>query len=438
MSDALLEHCSPVRASGAAPEREAEQRPCELTVLMPCLNEAATLDTCIAKARAFLARSGISGEVVIADNGSTDGSQAIARASGARVVEVRARGYGSALLGGIRAARGRFVVMGDSDDSYDFERLEFFIEKLRDGYDLVMGNRFRGHIKRGAMPALHRYVGNPVLTTVGKLLFGSPCGDFHCGLRGVSREAMLRLDLRAPGMEFASEMVVKATLAGLRITEVPTTLSPDGRDRPPHLRSWRDGWRHLRFLLLFSPRWLFFYPGFALFAAGALGVMWLLPQPRTVSGITFDIHSLYYASLAMIIGFQAMSFWVFSKIYVVREGFVSPSTRLRWFMDAATLETGLVSGMTLVLAGVCLALVALGSWGTERFGPLSASETMRLIIPSGTMILIGLQVMFAGFFASVLEVRSARVLPSDSPPDSRNEASSILVSRSKPARVLVG
>jgi glycosyltransferase involved in cell wall biosynthesis len=283
LRDFLLQRSSPGETAGAIREPDAEQRACELTVLMPCLNEAATLGTCIAKARAFMARSGVSGEVVVADNGSTDGSQAIARANGARVVDVGVRGYGSALMGGMRAARGRFVVMGDSDDSYDFERLELFIDKLREGYDLVMGNRFRGGIEPGAMPTLHRYLGNPVLTTVGRLLFGSACGDFHCGLRGASRDAMLRLDLRAPGMEFASEMVVKATLAGLRITEVPTTLSPDGRNRPPHLRSWRDGWRHLRFLLLFSPRWLFLYPGFALFVAGAMGMMWLLPQPRTGS-----------------------------------------------------------------------------------------------------------------------------------------------------------
>ena len=235
--------------------------PCELTILMPCLNEAETLGICIEKALSFLARTGIAGEVVIADNGSTDGSQAIAEGLGARVVPVPARGYGSALLGGIEAARGRYVIMGDSDDSYDFSRLELFVEQLRAGYALVMGNRFKGGIMPGAMPALHRYLGNPVLTAIGRLFFRSPCGDFHCGLRGFDREAILALDLQAPGMEFASEMVVKATINRLRMTEVPTILSPDGRSRPPHLRSWRDGWRHLRFLLLFSPRWLFLYPG---------------------------------------------------------------------------------------------------------------------------------------------------------------------------------
>lgn len=238
---------------------------CELTILMPCLNEAETLARCITKARAFLIRSGIVGEVLIADNGSTDGSQQIAAVQGARVVAVKKKGYGSALLGGIHAARGRYVIMGDSDDSYDFSRLDGFVEKLRDGCQLVMGNRFLGGIEPGAMPALHRYLGNPVLSTIGRLFFRSPCGDFHCGLRGFDRDAVLALDLQSPGMEFASEMVVKATIRELRIAEVPTTLSPDGRSRPPHLKSWRDGWRHLRFLLLFSPRWLFLFPGAALF-----------------------------------------------------------------------------------------------------------------------------------------------------------------------------
>ena len=234
----------------------------ELTILMPCLNEAETIGRCVGKARAFLAQSGVAGEVLIADNGSTDGSQAIAESLGARVVPIAARGYGNALIGGIQTACGRFVIMGDSDDSYDFSALGGFIEKLRAGYQLVMGNRFQGGILPGAMPPLHRYVGNPILTTIGRLFFRSPCGDFHCGLRGFDRDAILALDLQAPGMEFASEMVVKATTNKLRITEVPTTLAPDGRSRPPHLHSWRDGWRHLRFLLLFSPRWLFLFPGF--------------------------------------------------------------------------------------------------------------------------------------------------------------------------------
>ncbi|MBV9252302.1 MAG: glycosyltransferase family 2 protein [Acetobacteraceae bacterium] len=284
------------------------QGTCELTILMPCLNEAETLARCIAKARAFLARAGVNGEVVIADNGSTDGSQQIAEREGARVVPIPERGYGSALLGGLRAARGRYVIMGDSDDSYDFSRLERFVEKLRAGYELVMGNRFKGGIMPGAMPPLHRYLGNPVLTTVGRLFFRSPCGDFHCGLRGFDRDAILGLDLQAPGMEFASEMVVKATIRGLRITEVPATLSPDGRSRAPHLRSWRDGWRHLRFLLLFSPSWLFLYPGAGLFALGVASMLWLLPHRRVLAGATLDIHTLFYASLGVAVGFHSMLF----------------------------------------------------------------------------------------------------------------------------------
>ncbi len=406
----VMERTIDVEAFGAAQAFGDGPDRCELTILMPCLNEAETLARCIAKAKAFLASSGVSGEIVVADNGSTDGSQAIARASGARVISVQARGYGNALRSGIEGARGEFVVMGDSDDSYDFGKLELFIEKLREGFELVMGNRFRGGIALGAMPKLHRYLGNPVLTTVGKMLFGSSCGDFHCGLRGMSRNAMRRLDLRASGMEFASEMVVKATLAGLRITEVPTTLSPDGRSRPPHLRSWRDGWRHLRFLLLFSPRWLFFYPGVALFCLGAAGMAWLLPASRTVGGVTLDIHSLYYSSLAVVTGFQAVLFWIFSKIYVVREGFIVPSRRFRAVMNAATLEAGLLGGLALILVGVCMALLAFHSWSVERFGPLSPSDEMRLIIPSGVALLLGMQVMFAGFFASILEVRSGRAL----------------------------
>ena len=298
----------------AEPRQAPEADACELTILMPCLNEAETLATCIRKARDFLARSGVVGEVLIADNGSTDGSQAIAVVNGARVVPIAEKGYGSALIGGIRAARGRYVIMGDSDDSYDFSRLEAFVDKLRQGYALVMGNRFKGGIKPGAMPPLHRYLGNPVLTAIGRLFFRSPCGDFHCGLRGFDRQAILDLDLQAPGMEFASEMVVKATIHRLAVTEVPTTLSPDGRSRPPHLRSWRDGWRHLRFLLLFSPRWLFLYPGMALFLGGVGLTGWLLPQARVVGGVNLDIHTLFYASIAVVLGAHLMLFWVFAKL----------------------------------------------------------------------------------------------------------------------------
>ncbi len=381
---------------------------CELTILMPCLNEARTLARCIGRARAFLARSGLQGEILVADNGSTDGSQAIAHANGACVVDVRSPGYGNALLGGIRAASGRYIIMGDSDDSYDFGSLEPFVEKLRAGYQLVMGNRFSGGIRPGAMPALHRYLGNPVLTTIGRIFFRSPCGDFHCGLRGLDREAILGLDLQAPGMEFASEMVVKATTHGLKIAEVPTTLSPDGRDRPPHLRSWSDGWRHLRFLLVFSPRWLFLYPGIAMFLAGALATLCLLPGPRTIAGVTFDVHTLLYASLALVVGFQSVLFWVFATIYGTREGMVPPDPWLRSLIMVATLERALKVAAALLLLGFALGIYALGSWNAGGFGMLRPSETMRLVIPSSSAILLAFEIANGAFFVSILEIRATR------------------------------
>ena len=384
----------------------------ELTILMPCLNEAETLEVCTRKAFDFLARSGISGEIVVADNGSTDGSQAIATANGARVVDIPARGYGSALLGGIQAARGRYVIMADSDDSYDFGALEPFVAKLREGWQLVMGNRFKGGIKPGAMPPLHRYLGNPVLTFIGRVLFRSPCGDFHCGLRGFSRDAILDLDLQAPGMEFASEMVVKATIHKLRITEVATTLSPDGRSRPPHLRSWRDGWRHLRFLLLFSPRWLFLYPGLALFVIGLLLMAWLVPGPRRAFGTEFDVHTLLYASLAVVIGFQSMLFWVCAKIHGMREGIVPPDPVFTEKLRSATLEKGLIIGGLLLLAGLVLGIYAVSDWNAVGFGPLSPERVMRLVIPSTTAILLGMHTVYGVFFITILGIRSSRATTS--------------------------
>ena len=381
---------------------------CELTILMPCLNEAETLKSCIVKARGFLARSGIKGEIVIADNGSTDGSQAIATTNGARVVAIAERGYGSALIGGIRAARGKYVVMGDSDDSYDFGQLDGFVEQLRDGFDLVMGNRFLGGIRPGAMPPLHRYLGNPVLTAIGRIFFRSQCRDFHCGLRAFRRDRILALDLQAPGMEFASEMVVKATINKLNITEVPTTLSPDGRTRPPHLRSWRDGWRHLRFLLLFSPRWLFLYPGFAMFTMGLLASLWLLPHPRQIGSVTLDIHTLLYATIFAVVGFQSMQFWVFAKIYGMREGIVPPDLWFRTITNILTLELGLIVGGGLILVGLALAAYAISGWGGGGFGSLSPETGMRIAIPSGMAILLGFQVAYGGFFISVLEIRATR------------------------------
>ena len=378
----------------------------ELTIVMPCLNEAKTLPACIDKASAYLKRSGVAGEIVIADNGSTDGSQAIAGSRGARVVDVPQRGYGSALKAGILAARGRYVIMGDSDDSYDFLGLDPFVAKLREGCDLVMGNRFAGGIKPGAMPPLHRYLGNPVLTFVGRLFFGSPCRDFHCGLRGFRRSSILGLDLQAPGMEFASEMVIKASVARLRIAEVATTLSPDGRGRPPHLNSWRDGWRHLRLLLLFSPRWLFLYPGLTVFLLGLLAMAWLLPAQRQFMGASLDIHSLLYASLGVVLGFQTVFFWVFAKIYGMRERIVPRDESFIRLLTLLTLERGLVAGLIMILGGAALSVLAIGGWIGSDFGPLSPSQTMRVAIPATTLLMLGVQAVYATFFMSFLGIKS--------------------------------
>ena len=377
----------------------------ELSVVMPCLNEAETLAACIEKAQRALREHGIVGEIVVADNGSTDGSQALASRLGARVVPVAAKGYGNALMGGIAAARGKFVIMGDADDSYDFLDLPKFVTKLREGFQLVMGNRFAGGIKPGAMPALHRYLGNPVLTFIGRLFFRSACGDFHCGLRAFDRESILQLDLRTTGMEFASEMVVKATLHGLAVTEVPTTLSPDGRSRPPHLRSWRDGWRHLRFLLMYSPRWLFLYPGILLALLG-LGVGgWLLPGPRRVGAVTFDVHTLLYAALALIVGFQSITFAAFTKIFAITEGLLPEDPNFNRIFRYITLETGLVAGVGLMLAGLVGSLVAVSTWMHHAFGPLDSSQTLRLAIPAVTALTLGVQVVLSSFFLSVLGLR---------------------------------
>jgi len=394
----------------------------ELSIVMPCLDEAATVGACIAKARGFLARRGIAGEVIVADNGSRDGSPAIARAHGARVVEIAGRGYGSALAGGIAAAIGTYVIIGDSDGSYDFATLDGFLDELRRGRDLVMGNRFAGGIARGAMPALHRYLGNPVLSALGRLFFGSPCRDFHCGLRGFRRAAILSLDLCSPGMEFASEMVVKATIAGFSVAEVPTALAPDGRGRKSHLRTWRDGWRHLRFMLLFSPRWLFFYPGCALFLLGLAGMAWLLPGQRRLGPLGLDIHTLFYASLAVVVGFQSMLFWLFVRIYGTHAGLSPADPRLRAITHIFTLEAGLMCAAAMLLGGIALGSYAIGFWRAEDFGGLVPTQTMRLVIPSGTLILLGCQTATSAFFISVLEIAGRRTGERAAPQDVDSEA----------------
>jgi glycosyltransferase involved in cell wall biosynthesis len=374
----------------------------ELSIVIPCLNEAETLGTCIKKALRALRESNIDGEIVVADNGSTDGSQAIATLLGARVIAVEGKGYGRALMGGISAARGRYIIMGDGDDSYDFGMLMPFLIKLREGYDLVMGNRFKGGVKPGAMPFLHRYLGNPVLTGIGRVFFSSPCGDFHCGLRAFGREAAMAMDLRSRGMEFASEMVVKASLHHLKITEVPTILSPDGRSRPPHLRTWRDGWRHLRFLLLYSPRWLFLYPGLLLMLIGAATGLWLLSGPQQVGRVTFDVHTLLYSATAVYLGFQAVLFAAFTKIFAVSEGLFPEDPHWDKLFRIFTLEKGLILGVVLTVIGLAGSMYALSDWGLRSFGPMDPTQTLRIVIPAVLSLTMGCQTIFSSFFLSML------------------------------------
>jgi len=373
---------------------------------MPCLNEAETVATCVRKARGFLERAAIDGEVLVADNGSTDGSQKLAVDAGARVVPVAEKGYGSALMGGINAACGRFVIMADADDSYDFSQLDGFVEGLRAGNTMVIGHRFRGGIRRGAMPFLHRYLGNPVLSFAGRLLFSSRIGDFHCGLRGVDRAAALRLGLHAPGMEFASEMIVKATLAGWRIAEVPTVLSRDGRSRPPHLRSWRDGWRHLRFLLMMSPRWLMLYPGAFLIGIGIAAELAILHGPIVLGGVGFDIHTMLYAAGATILGVQLVLFSLLARTVGVLKKVLPMSPPLARFLSVFTVERGILSGLSLGLVGLGLAAYSLENWAHARLAALDPATMMRIAIPSVTLMLAGAEIVFASFLLGFIDVRA--------------------------------
>lgn len=376
----------------------------EFSVVMPCLNEAETLETCVCKARAAFARLGLAGEIVVADNGSQDGSPALARRLGARVVEVAEQGYGSALRGGIEASCGRYVIMGDADDSYDFSALEGFVEQLRAGHDLVMGNRFRGGLRPGAMPALHRYLGNPLLSGIGRLFFHSPAGDFHCGLRGFSRAAYARMHLQTTGMEFASEMVIAATLRGMAITEVPIVLHKDGRSRPPHLRSWRDGWRHLRFMLLYSPNWLFLMPGILLLVLGLTAGARLTVGPLVFGRAILDIHSLLVAGFLVILGFQAVTFALFTKLFAAREGFL-PEDAWSRLAGRVGLERGLAVGVLVALAGAGLLLAAVHSWSSVRFGQLDPRVSMRQAIPAVVLLVLGLQTILSSFLFSLLGLR---------------------------------
>ncbi|MFK7916578.1 MAG: glycosyltransferase family 2 protein [Ilumatobacter sp.] len=376
----------------------------ELSVVLPCLDEAETLEICIVKAQRSMAEVGIAGEVVIADNGSTDGSQSIARSLGARVVDVAERGYGAALRSGIDAATGAFVIMADADDSYALDDLGPFVTELRNGADLVMGNRFAGSIEPGAMPALHRYLGNPVLSWIGRRLFDVGIGDFHCGMRGMRRDSIVDLDLRTTGMEFASEMVVRAALAELDIREVPTVLRPDGRSREPHLRTWRDGWRHLRFLLLFSPRWLLLLPGLVLVAIGAVGLGVLLPGPLRIGSVELDIHALLFAHLALVVGLNAIVLACFARMYAVSAGLLPHSDDLARWLRRVSLERVLVVGLFLILAGVAGSVIAVIVWGSESFGGLDPSETMRIVIPSITAVAVGAEFVFASFVIGLLSL----------------------------------
>ncbi len=380
----------------------------EISIVMPCLNEAETLETCIRRATGYLASRGIVGEVVIGDNGSTDGSIELAVRNGARVVHVPVRGYGAAIYHASLTVRSRYIIMGDSDASYDFSALDPFVEKLREGYDLVMGNRFLGGIRPGAMPWKNRYIGNPILSGIGRLFFDCPARDFHCGLRGFSREAFLRMDLRTTGMEFASEMVIKSTLMHMRIAEVPTTLDPDGRTRPPHLLPWRDGWRHLRFMLLFSPRWLFLFPGFLLMLMGSVGMAALWPGDLAVGRIHLGVHTMLYAAMAVAAGYQAVTFSVFTRIFAASEGLLPADPELTRLFRYITLESGLAAGCVLLLLSAAGTIYAIAYWSARTFGPLDPTHLLRLVIPAAFAFLLGCQTIFNSFFLSVLGLRFRR------------------------------
>ncbi|NLH86236.1 MAG: glycosyltransferase family 2 protein [Verrucomicrobia bacterium] len=399
----------PKSESPASQLVESPAAPLELTIVMPCLNEAETLAACIQKARLGLERAGVRGEILVADNGSTDGSVALAEKLGARVVHVKEKGYGSALRGGIEAARGKWIIMGDADDSYDFSRIEGFVQKFREQYDLVMGCRLPsggGTIQPGAMPWKNRWLGNPVLSLIGRVFFKCPARDFHCGLRGFTREAYHKMELKTTGMEFASEMVIKATLKSLRIAEVPITLHPDGRSRPPHLKPWRDGWRHLRFMLIYSPRWLFLVPGLVLSVlGGGVGAVLAL-MPIHLGRIELSIGTLAVAGASVVIGVQLVAFAFFSKVFAIGEGLLPQDPKLSRMFKAFTLEKGICLGLVILAAGLGLLLHAVWIWKQAGYGELSYGENMRRLIPAVTLIMVAVQICFSSFFLSVLGLKT--------------------------------
>lgn len=389
--------------------------PVELTILMPCLNEAETIGKCIEKAKRGLARAGVSGEIIVADNGSTDGSQVIAEQLGARVVAVSDKGYGNALRGGIAAARGNIILMGDADDSYDFSEADRFVEKFREGCDLVMGCRLPvggGTIVPGAMPWKNRWIGNPVLSFVGRLLFKCPVHDFHAGMRAFTRDAMDKMELQTSGMEFASEMVIKATLQKLKIAEVPITLHPDGRSRPPHLKPWRDGWRHLRFMLIFSPRWLFLMPGLSLGVVGLILAAGLSVKDIDISGVRLSVGSLTMACMTVIVGFQLVTFAFFTKVFAIAEGLLPDDPKLTRVFRVFTLERGIVAGVVVLLMGLVMFLRAVWLWKQAQFGLLPSTEdNLRHLIPAAALISLGIQSIFSSFFMSVLGLKTVKRVP---------------------------
>lgn len=380
----------------------------ELTILMPCLNEEATLGKCIQKALRGIANNNIHAEVLIADNGSTDKSVAIAENLGARVVHVKNKGYGNALRAGIEAAKGKYIIMGDSDCSYDFEAIAPFVAKLREGFDLVMGNRFKGGIEKGAMPPLHQYLGNPVLSFIGRLFFTSKIGDFHCGLRGFNRQAIIDIELCTTGMEFSSEMVVKATLNNLKITEVPTFLHPDERNTPPHLNTWSDGWRHLRFLLVYSPRWLFFYPGIFLILFGLAMSALLIGTKVELKNIHFDVHSLLYLSAAFYLGYQFVSFYVFAQYFGIMNNLLPNSKRFQRLLKFFSLERGIFVGLLLIFTGLALSGYAIWIWKGTGFGELDPSSVFRIVIPSVFLLIVGVQTILNSFFLGILGLNATK------------------------------
>ncbi len=376
----------------------------ELTILMPCLNEAETLAICIRKAKTFLSENNIDGEVLISDNGSTDGSQDIAREEGARVVSTDIKGYGSALINGTKNANGKYVIMGDADDSYDFLHLMPFVEKLREGYDLVMGDRFAGGIEEGAMPWSHKYIGNPVLSFIGRLFYNSRIRDFHCGLRGYNRESMLKLNLQTTGMEYASEMVVKSELNGLKIAEVPTTLSKDGRSRPPHLRSFRDGWRHLKFLFMYAPNWLLLYPGMFFLLLGLVLGGIIVVDKITINNINFSIHTLLYCACLIIIGLSILQMYMIVKVFAYNHDFL-PKNQIDW--NHKIKEDRIIAlGAGIVMIGIVLSIIALETWKSFSMGDLNAEETMRIVIPAVLCLIVGFQSIFTGFIVGVMKIRT--------------------------------